>query len=402
VREHYRSRLAEAENIPPRDTMFETETDYKERVLKTQAESRRIGSDLAGKEKEIKDRLLAEFDMQKKPLLEQRKKITGQEFPLGPREVKMKLVKYVPEREQFRVTVEPKSKNAGWERFKEDILVPKASAREYWRNPDLLVPVVTAKMDRTGKIMLKEIKAQGPQGQEYKSSAFWADPVIGMEFVWVPGGCYQMGCGSWTDNCYNDEKHVHEVCVDGFWMGKYEVTQGQWKRIMGKNPSRFKKGDNYPVEQVPWDDAKEFIKKLNAKSNGSYEFRLPTEAEWECACRSGGQPEKYCGSSDIGSLAWYEGNSGGSTHPVGTKKPNGLGIYDMSGNIYEWCEDIYADNAYSKNSRNNPIYIGGGTRRVCRGGGWDGTPRVVRSAYRYGDYPDCRYNYLGFRLMRTP
>ena len=228
--------------------------------------------------------------------------------------------------------------------------------------------------------------------------AEWRDPVTGMEFVWVPGGCYQMGCGSWTDHCGSDEKPVHEVCVDGFWIGRYEVTQGQWKRIMGNYSSNFKKGDNYPVE-VSWNDAKKFIKRLNTKSNGNYEFCLPTEAEWEYACRSGGKAEEYCGSSDIDSLAWYEDNSGGSTHPVGTKKPNGLGIYDMSGNVWEWCEDIYADDAYNKHSRNNPVYAGGGTNRVKRGGGRYYAPRSVRSADRSWGYPGSRYNYEGFRLV---
>jgi hypothetical protein len=158
----------------------------------------------------------------------------------------------------------------------------------------------------------------------------WTDPVTGMVFVWVPEGCYQMGCGSWTSNCYDDESPVHEVCVDGFWMGQTEVTQGQWQRVMGDNPSNFKKGDNYPVEQVSWDDAKEYIRKLN--SMGSAKFRLPSEAEWEYAARSGGKAEKYSGGGDVDSLAWHNSNSGSSTHPVKTKKGNGLGIYDMSGN----------------------------------------------------------------------
>jgi formylglycine-generating enzyme required for sulfatase activity len=178
---------------------------------------------------------------------------------------------------------------------------------------------------------------------------------------------------------------AHEVCVDGFWIGKYEVTQGQWKRIMGDNPSHFNEGDNYPVETVSWNDVKEFIKRLNAKSSGSYEFRLPTEAEWEYACRSGGKAEEYCGGSDIDSLAWYEENSGNSTHKVGTKTPNGFGIYDMTGNIEEMCEDIYADNAYSKHSRNNPIYTGGGTgHQVVRGGCWFERAQLSRSVHRGG------------------
>ena len=137
-----------------------------------------------------------------------------------------------------------------------------------------------------------------------------------MEFVWVPGGCYRMGSNSGED----DEQPVHEVCVDGFWLGKYEVTQAEWQRVMGNNPSHFK-GDRNPVEIVSWDDAQEFIKRLNAKGNGT--FRLPTEAEWEYAARSGGKDEKYAGGNDVDRVAWYKSNSGGKTHPVGTKAPNG-------------------------------------------------------------------------------
>jgi len=219
--------------------------------------------------------------------------------------------------------------------------------------------------------------------------------------VWVPGGCYKMGCGPWAGKCYDDEKPVHEVCVDGFWMGKYEITQGQWKKVMGSNPSRFKKGDNYPVERVSWNDAKAFIKRLNQKS-GSNKFRLPTEAEWEYAARSGGKPEKYAGGSNVGAVAWYGGNSGSTTHPVGTKAPNGLDIYDMSGNIYEWCEDIYSKNAYKKHQRNNPIYRGSGSRRVMRGGSWRDRALGCRSADRSWSTPGRRSRILGLRLSRTP
>lgn len=251
----------------------------------------------------------------------------------------------------------------------------------------------------------------------------WRDPVTGMEFVWVPGGCYDMGCGSWTSECYDNERPVHKVCVQrgkGFWMGKYEVTQGQWKKVSGgSNPSHFQKGDNYPVEKVSWDDAQDWIKKLNNLSGNQYRFRLPTEAEWEYACRSGGKPEMYAGGKNLVSLAWYTdnvggttqqlgilgatANIGGSTHPVGTKQKNGLGIYDMSGNVFEWCEDVYGEDAYSKHPPDNPIYTGAGPDRVLRGGCWSGRPRRVRCALRVHDSashahaPD-----LGFRLVRTP
>jgi formylglycine-generating enzyme required for sulfatase activity len=201
----------------------------------------------------------------------------------------------------------------------------------------------------------------------------WTEPVTGIEFVWVPGGCYEMGCGSWTSDCDDDEKPVHPVCVDGFWMGKTEVTQGQWKKLMGKNPSKYQNGDNYPVETVSWNDAKEFIGKLKSMSGGKYEFRLPTEAEWEYACRSGGKAEKYAGGSDPNNLAWYaENNRSGTLQLVGTKVANGLGLYDMSGNVWEWCEDLYSAKIYGKHQGKNPVVTedhSGGSSRVIRGGG---------------------------------
>ncbi len=223
---------------------------------------------------------------------------------------------------------------------------------------------------------------------------FTIDPTTGMQFVWVPDGCFQMGSNSGDSN----EKPVHEVCVDGFWMGKYEVTQAEWQRVMGSNPSHFK-GDRNPVECVSWNNAQEFIKRLNAKGNGT--FRLPTEAEWEYAARSGGKDEKYAGGNDVDRVAWYRSNSGKETHPVGTKAPNGLGLYDMSGNVWEWCQDWYNDKAYSQHARLNPIYSGGGDDRVLRGGSWLNSAGRVRAANRGGFFPGRRDNFLGFRLLRT-
>ncbi len=235
--------------------------------------------------------------------------------------------------------------------------------------------------------------------QTTQADKVWRDPVTGMEFVWVPGGCYEMGCGSWDGDCYKYSKPVHEVCVDGFWMGKFEVTQGQWKKVMGNNPSHFKKGDRHPVEKVCWNDAKEFIRKLTSMNQGRYEFRLPTEAEWEYACRSGGKKEKYSGGTDVNRLAWYSGNSGRSTHEVGTKAPNGLGIYDMSGNVWEWCEDGYEKHAYSKHQRKNPI-IEGSPGQVYRGGSWLSSARGSRSANRGSYFGWIKSYNVGFRLLR--
>ncbi len=225
----------------------------------------------------------------------------------------------------------------------------------------------------------------------------WTEPVTGMVFVWVEGGCYEMGCGDWTDSCGSDESPVHEVCVDGFWMGKYEVTQGQWQQIMGSNPSYFKTGDNYPVETVSWNDCQNFINKLNSQSGST--FRLPTEAEWEYAARSGGREEKYAGGNDLDGLGWYSSNSGSHTHEIGTKAANGLGIYDMSGNVYEWCQDWYAFNYYAGSPRDNPKGPSTGSYRVSRGGAWSHNAQNCRAAKRYNGGPDRKYDNMGFRVV---
>ena len=161
---------------------------------------------------------------------------------------------------------------------------------------------------------------------------------------------------------------------------------------------------DYPVEQVSWNDVQEFIRKLNRETGQNY--RLPTEAEWEYAARSGGNREKFAGTSsysEVGEYAWCSSNYVGNTHPVRQKRPDGLGIYDMSGNVWEWCQDIYSEDAYKKHQRKNPIYIRSGSGgRVIRGGCWRSGPRNVRVANRGGSTPDLRSFILGFRLARTP
>jgi len=230
----------------------------------------------------------------------------------------------------------------------------------------------------------------------------FTDVTTGMSFVFVKGGCYQMG-DTFGDGD-GDEKPVHEVCVDDFYIGKYEVTQGQWQRIMGSNPSHFSScGDNCPVENVSWRDVQEFIRKLNNQSGKRY--RLPTEAEWEYAARSGGKREKWSGTSDgssLGDYAWYDANSGGQTHPVGQKRPNGLGLHDMSGNVWEWCQDWYGRNYYSSSGRDNPGGPSSGSSRVNRGGGWDSNAADTRAAIRGRNYPGSRNIILGFRLALPP
>jgi sulfatase modifying factor 1 len=228
----------------------------------------------------------------------------------------------------------------------------------------------------------------------FRSTAHAVAPTI--EQVYVKGGCFQMG-DTFGDGA-KDEKPAHEVCVSDFFIGKYEVTQAQWLSVMGKNPSTFI-ADSRPVEQVSWDDVQEFIGKLSAESG--YAYRLPTEAEWEYAARSGGKHEKWAGVADkshLGSYAWYDADSGGKTHVVGNKKPNDLGIYDMSGNVCEWVQDRYGDVYYEESPRNNPQGPMKGSVRVIRGSSWFSAAGDVRAALRSSSSPSSKYSYLGFRL----
>ena len=197
------------------------------------------------------------------------------------------------------------------------------------------------------------------------------------------------------DEAWDREKPVHSVTLSGYYIGKTEVTQVLWEAVMGSNPSRFK-GDYLPVENVSWDDCQEFIRKLNSMTGQN--FRLPTEAEWEFACRGGNNSRgyKYSGSNNLGSVAWYDGNSGNKTHPVGTKAPNELGIYDMSGNVWEWCADWYGD--YSSGAQTNPTGPYGGSNRVYRGGSWNYDVGRCRSSNRDFYYPWIRDIILGLRL----
>lgn len=222
---------------------------------------------------------------------------------------------------------------------------------------------------------------------------------ISIEMVKVEAGTFMMGATSEMEEgiATDNEKPVHQVTLTkDYYMGKYEVTQALWKAVMGRIPSFFE-GDNLPVEWVSWNDCQKFISKLN-KMTGR-RFRLPTEAEWEYAARGGKKSRgyQYSGSSNISDVAWYDGNSGSKTHPVGTKQANELGIYDMSGNVYEWCQDSYV--SYVSASQTNPTGAVSGAFRVGRGGGWNCIARGCRSAFRYGYAPDDRDSYLGLRLV---
>ena len=219
---------------------------------------------------------------------------------------------------------------------------------------------------------------------------------IKYNMVRVDGGTFRMGATSEQGNdADRDEYPVHSVTLSGYYIGKTEVTQALWKAVMGSNPSHFK-GDNLPVERVSWNDCQEFIRKLNSMTGQN--FRLPTEAEWEFACRGGNNSRgyKYSGSNYIDNVAWYGDNSGEKTHPVATKSPNELGIYDMSGNVWEMCDDWYGD--YSSGAQTNPKGPYDGSDRVYRGGCWGNGARSCCSSFRGFSDPTYRCDYLGLRL----
>ena len=223
---------------------------------------------------------------------------------------------------------------------------------------------------------------------------------VTFELLYVKGGTFTMGCTpEQNGDCNNDEKPTHSVTLDDYYIGKFEVTQDLWTAVMGKNPSN-KKGDNLPVENVSWNDAQDFIRQLN-QMTGEH-FSLPTEAQWEYAARGGSKSKgyKFSGGNILSNVAWYADNSGSTPHQVGTKDPNELGLYDMSGNVWEWCYDLYGN--YSSESQNNPTGPTSGSVRVLRGGSWSYFAGLARVSYRLYGQPGSRFSGRGFRLVLVP
>ena len=261
--------------------------------------------------------------------------------------------------------------------------------------------------DYTGSVTIQDNQQASVSGSLTKNSVVSSSPsstsgtlvpitVNGVTFnmIKVDGGTFTMGATSEQKIPDNDEKPTHQVTLSSYYIGETEVTQALWKAVMGNNPSYFK-GDNLPVEKVSWEDCQTFIGKLNDLTGKS--VRLPTEAEWEYAARGGKRSNhtQYSGGSMIDDVAWYYGNSGSNTHSVKTKKPNELGLYDMSGNVWEWCQDWYGN--YSGNAQTNPKGPDSGSIRVLRGGGWNDCGTGCRSSYRSICSPGNRGN-VGFRL----
>jgi formylglycine-generating enzyme required for sulfatase activity len=252
---------------------------------------------------------------------------------------------------------------------------------------------------------------------------------IGMKFAYIPPGKFKMGSPK-DEKVRGEDEEEHEVEITkGFYLGVYEVTQAQYKQVMGKNPSHFSKGgsgkddvkgldtDDFPVERVSWDDAQEFIKKLNARAEekkAGRAYRLPTEAEWEYACRGGATKKTtfHFGDSLSSAQANFNGRSpyGGAakgknlkrTCEVGSYKQNGFGLFDMHGNVYEWCQDYYDDKYHSRSPKRDPVNTKEGPHRVLRGGAWSSSGRRCRSAYRGWSAPAARFDNHGFRVALVP
>ena len=298
-------------------------------------------------------------------------------------------------------------------------------ASDYWKNrarPFIdqnikLTKLVKKKANEENKGSF-EISDKTVRQPGVRQSSTYTDPITRMEFIFVKGGCYQMG-DIFGDGHPFYERPVHEVCVDDFYIGKYEVTQEQWKAIMGNNPSIFKKcGDNCPVEKVRWGVIDEFIKKLNHKA-GNNKYRLPTEAEWEYAARSRGKREKWAGTSEqsnVANYAWTNVNSNNRTHTVGQKKPNELGLFDMSGNVWEFVSDFFDEDYYKTSPRSNPkgpseyrppektIYgiISAPRPNILRGGSWYDSDECSTTTHRFDLLIRLSCDdHVGFRLVRT-
>ena len=229
------------------------------------------------------------------------------------------------------------------------------------------------------------------------------EPVTALEasMVYVEGGAFLMGATQEQGNdAWTREFPAHEVTLDGFYIGKTEVTQAQWMAVVGTNPSSSETGDDYPVVDVSWDDAVQFCEKLSEMTGHTY--RLPTEAEWEYAARGGQQADgtKYAGSDNLDEVAWYANNSNSATHPVAEKKANGLGLYDMSGNVWEWCSDWYGENYYANSPTVNPKGPESGESRVKRGGAYGFQAVICRVSGRNSSTPDYKGVNTGLRVVR--
>jgi len=271
---------------------------------------------------------------------------------------------------------------------------------------------------------IEALKSSPPKNPSpTKTREIWQEPITGMNLVKVTGGCFEMGQNLTEqrylkrdsaegnfEKYYADELPQHKVCVDEFWMGIHEVTQSEWQKVMGFNPSVFQDGDDYPVEMVSWDDAQLFLRKLN-ELNNTFEFRLPSEAEWEYAARAGTSTIYTTGDAIKSTDANFNGSFPFGLNlideyrktslPVGSFKANAFGLYDMHGNVWEWCNDWYQANYYQHEVVQNPAGPDTGQMKVLRGGSWFRYSAHIRSATRYKNKQSGQYADTGFRVVKS-
>lgn len=263
-------------------------------------------------------------------------------------------------------------------------------------------PIEEVSVEQSSESVAPDSKSESKQ-TNFTETAYG----MSMKMIWVDGGTFKMG----SNNGYGDEMPVHDVTLDGYWIAETEVTQAQWEAVMGTtirqqrdkaNGSLRGEGANYPMYYVNYDEAMEFCSRLSSATGR--EYTLPTEAQWEYAARGGegATTYTYSGSDSFGSVAWYGGNSGDSTHPVKGKTPNQLGLYDMSGNVWEWCLDYYDGSYYSSSPKTNPSNRSRGDNLVLRGGSWRNVESCCRVAFRSNSHPSQRYYDYGFRVVIVP
>jgi formylglycine-generating enzyme required for sulfatase activity len=259
---------------------------------------------------------------------------------------------------------------------------------------------VIRKEGESGKTEVKEMEEGKKEGKPQPAEEFITNS-IGMKFKFILGGSFLMGSPDFEKDRNNDEGPQHQVTLTKpYYLGVYEVTQEQYEKVMGLNPSQYKDAKS-PVENVSWDDAQEFCRKLSELEKNTI-YRLPTEAEWEYACRAGTTTAYYWGDSFDPQYAWTKENHDGTTQEIGTRQANPWGLFDMSGNVWEWCGDWYSADYSEVREQVDPTGADAGLYRVIRGGSWYSDPQYCRSAFRLNPAPDFRISYLGFRVLAVP
>lgn len=252
-----------------------------------------------------------------------------------------------------------------------------------------------------------EVEAAAPSAVEIEPGKPWREPLSGITFVWIPGGCFSMGSPPDAEGRDADEEPLHSVCLSGFWLGEREVTQQQWQRVMQHNPSQLhhemigQKDEGFPVENISRLDVESFLTKLNAHHRGTVALKLPTEAQWEYACRNGGQKIPFAGYGQVDQMGWYQSNSSGTSQSTGTRLANRLGLFDMNGNVWEWIQDTYDKEGYRQHAQNDPLYAGTAPYSVVRGGSWRESTHALRCANRGFERVANKRSDLGLRVAAT-